>query len=61
MSTAPAGWHPDPRGRHEQRYWDGSVWTDHVADRGVPSIDPVDERPRFEEVGGPRPAAAAPE
>ena len=34
-------WHPDPTGRHELRYWDGSVWTDHVADRGVQAMDPL--------------------
>ena len=28
----PAGWQPDPRGRHEYRYWDGTQWTDHTAD-----------------------------
>jgi membrane protease YdiL (CAAX protease family) len=27
-----AGWYPDPGGGHEQRYWDGSTWTDGVAD-----------------------------
>src|SRR4051794_13133389 len=41
--AAPAGWHPDPRGRHEHRYWDGTQWTDHVADAGVMSTDPVAE------------------
>lgn len=41
-STAvPAGWHPDPAGRHEQRYWDGHTWTAHVADGGVQSSDPL--------------------
>lgn len=39
--AAPAGWHPDPRERHELRYWDGSKWTDHVSDAGVTSKDPV--------------------
>lgn len=34
-------WHPDPTGRHELRYWDGSVWTDHVADQGVQAMDPL--------------------
>lgn len=29
----PAGWYPDPLGLHDVRYWDGAVWTDHVADR----------------------------
>lgn len=36
----PAGWHPDPTGRHEHRYWDGTAWTAQVSDHGVPSIDP---------------------
>jgi uncharacterized protein YxjI len=26
----PAGWYPDPTGQFQQRYWDGSVWTEHV-------------------------------
>jgi hypothetical protein len=25
---APAGWYPDPYGTAEQRYWDGTRWTD---------------------------------
>lgn len=37
----PAAWHPDPTGRHQLRYWDGSRWTDHVADDGVTASDPV--------------------
>ena len=40
--SIPAAWHPDPTGRHEYRYWDGERWTDHVADQGQASIDPVD-------------------
>jgi len=42
MSDTPASWHPDPTGRHELRYWDGSAWTDHVSDHGVTGTDPVD-------------------
>jgi len=38
----PASWHPDPSGRHELRYWDGTQWTEHVVDRGEQSTDPVD-------------------
>jgi hypothetical protein len=38
---ADAGWYPDPRGRHEHRYFDGTTWTDHVADDGRGSMDPV--------------------
>lgn len=34
------GWLIDPSGRHEQRYWSGSEWTEHVTDGGVPSTDP---------------------
>jgi uncharacterized protein YxjI len=37
----PPGWFPDPVGRHEQRYWDGSQWTEHVASHGRQSVDPV--------------------
>ncbi|MDH3705168.1 MAG: DUF2510 domain-containing protein [Acidimicrobiia bacterium] len=36
------GWHADPLGRHESRYWDGAQWTEHVADAGVQSTDPLD-------------------
>ncbi len=35
-----AGWFTDPFVRHEQRYWSGSAWTEHVADAGVPGTDP---------------------
>lgn len=27
----PAGWYPDPNGTQQQRYWDGSQWTEHYA------------------------------
>lgn len=29
-SAVPAGWHPDPSGARQWRYWDGYRWTDHV-------------------------------
>jgi hypothetical protein len=35
-----AGWFRDPFVRHEQRYWSGTEWTDHVIDDGVPATDP---------------------
>ena len=38
--TPPAAWHPDPTGRHQHRYWDGTRWTDWVADGGVTGRDP---------------------
>lgn len=34
------GWFTDPFVRHEQRYWSGTAWTEHVQDRGTPSVDP---------------------
>lgn len=52
MNAPAPGWHPDPTGRHQHRYWDGSRWTDDVADAGVASTDPVD--------GGAPSAAATP-
>ncbi len=39
-SQAPADWYPDPFGRHERRYWNGSEWTEHVASAGRQSTDP---------------------
>lgn len=39
--TPPPGWHPDPVGRHQQRWWDGGRWTDHVADAGATALDPL--------------------
>ncbi|TMK53496.1 MAG: DUF2510 domain-containing protein [Actinobacteria bacterium] len=38
--SQPADWYPDPSGRHEHRYWDGSRWTEHVASHGRQSVDP---------------------
>ncbi|MDH5236099.1 MAG: DUF2510 domain-containing protein, partial [Acidimicrobiia bacterium] len=38
-----AGWHNDPLGRHESRYWDGTQWTEHVSDAGVQSTDPLEQ------------------
>jgi uncharacterized protein DUF2510 len=36
-----AGWHPDPYGRHQSRYFDGYVWTNHVASYGIQSLEPA--------------------
>jgi putative membrane protein len=38
-AAIPAGWYPDPSGRHEQRYWRDGVWTEHVGDRGATAVD----------------------
>jgi uncharacterized protein YxjI len=41
MTTAsqPPDWYPDPYGRHEVRYFDGTQWTEHVASHGRQSTD----------------------
>ena len=39
-AAAPANWYPDPAGRFELRYWNGSAWTEHVSRNGQQSIDP---------------------
>ncbi len=44
-SANPANWYPDPGGRHEYRYWDGSAWTDHVSNQGVTATDPLNGPP----------------
>lgn len=38
---AGGGWHADPTGRHQHRFWNGGAWTDDVADNGVPGKDPL--------------------
>jgi hypothetical protein len=48
--SSPAAWHPDPSGAHDHRYWDGERWTEHVADAGVASIDPLPDAPGDTEV-----------
>lgn len=40
----PAGWYDDPSGRHDHRYWDGSRWTDQVANDGVTATDELNRR-----------------
>lgn len=37
-----AAWHTDPFGRHENRWWDGTRWTEKVRDGGRAGIDPPD-------------------
>ena len=39
--VAPPGWHPDPTGGHQLRYWDGRTWSEHVSDDGVAAVDPL--------------------
>ncbi len=34
------GWHADPTGRYQQRWFDGTAWTDHVSHDGQQFVDP---------------------
>ena len=42
---SPAGWFPDPNGRHEHRYFNGRTWTADVADAGRRAVDPLGAGP----------------
>jgi hypothetical protein len=42
MSDNTPGWQPDPSGKHDHRYWDGTQWTENVADAGVAGVDPYE-------------------
>src|SRR5689334_11523637 len=44
-AAPPAGWYPDPTGRHERRWWDGESWTHEVADPAAPGEEgaPLDD------------------
>jgi hypothetical protein len=39
-----AEWRRDPYGRFEQRFWNGTEWTDHVSTGGKQMTDPPGER-----------------
>jgi hypothetical protein len=41
MVESPAGWHPDPYGAHELRYFDGTSWTEYVSDQGRQGTAPA--------------------
>jgi hypothetical protein len=36
-----AGWFPDPSGVHRVRYWDGTAWSEYVADASDVISDPL--------------------
>jgi hypothetical protein len=40
-ATTAAAWYPDPSGHHEQRYWNGMAWTEHISDHGTPGTDTI--------------------
>ncbi|MGB7449186.1 MAG: DUF4041 domain-containing protein [Ornithinimicrobium sp.] len=53
MTGTPApAWHPDPVGRFQHRYWDGSRWTEHVSTGGSQTVDPMPLASPAEPEGG---------
>lgn len=38
-AAPPAGWHPDPSGKFDHRWWDGQRWTANVSTNGVAGTD----------------------
>lgn len=47
----PAGWMADPSAKHEQRYWSGTEWTEHVMNDGTPTTDPLPNRAKPQDEG----------
>jgi len=45
QQSPPAGWYPDPSGRHHYRFFTGVDWTADVVDDGVHSTDPLPSPP----------------
>jgi hypothetical protein len=39
--TPQAGWYPDPNDATQQRYWDGTAWTEHTAAGVAQAAAPV--------------------
>ncbi len=37
--SAPAAWLADPTGRNQLRYWDGTLWTEHISNSGNQAVD----------------------
>ena len=45
-TPTPANWYPDPMGRHEYRWFDGTEWTERVASHGREATDSLDKAPK---------------
>ncbi len=51
--THAAGWLPDPLGRFQYRYWNGSEWTNQVSTNGSNETDPLGVAPTPADLGPP--------
>ena len=61
--AVPPAWHPDPFGRFELRYYDGTAWTEHVSTHGQQHVDPPVQSPQTPPAapqGAPQAVVAAP-
>ncbi|MGA0270730.1 MAG: DUF2510 domain-containing protein, partial [Ilumatobacteraceae bacterium] len=38
---SPQGWYPDPLGRYDHRWFNGTSWTADVSTDGVRQVDPL--------------------
>jgi hypothetical protein len=59
-TTAPPGWYPDPFGRHDHRWWEGTHWTSHVASDGFASEEPETVAPVSQPAGAALPLPGVP-
>ncbi|MCU1596034.1 MAG: scramblase, partial [Frankiales bacterium] len=41
MTTPAAGWYADPTGTFDQRWWNGTAWTDQVVHGGQQTVSPL--------------------
>lgn len=56
--TPPPGWYADPQLPQQERWWDGTAWTDHRRPSGGPPAPPGPAAPEGAGFGPPVPPAA---
>lgn len=60
MTQTPAGWYPDPESTDQQRYWDGTRWTEHRAPVQPTYQPPSYPVPTYQQPGQPGQAYGQP-
>ena len=56
----PAGWYPDPDGSGGQRYWDGSIWTEHRSPAAYEPTEPTEPTAPAEPPASEQPTTVVP-
>lgn len=51
-ATPPAGWFPDPGGTPQDRFWDGTTWSEHLRPPGIVSRPPLPRLASFGQRAG---------